>query len=199
MITARFILGALVMVALPPSLLWWFIIHPFVGFWRGVGVRPTFAILIVAQILGMVALYFVHEPLMGRDLGTNPGLIALAVLSLAISIGVALTRKKQLTVRILTGVPELSSDDPGRLLTEGIYGRVRHPRYVEVMLGVLAYALFSNHLGPYILFAASLPVVHLLVLLEERELMDRFGAEYEQYRSRVPPYLPRRRTSASGS
>jgi protein-S-isoprenylcysteine O-methyltransferase Ste14 len=30
------------------------------------------------------------------------------------------------------------------------------------------------------------------VLLEERELRDRFGAEYEEYCRRVPRYIPKR-------
>jgi protein-S-isoprenylcysteine O-methyltransferase Ste14 len=32
------------------------------------------------------------------------------------------------------------------------------------------------------------------VLLEERELAERFGAEYLDYCRRVPRYVPRRRT-----
>ena len=31
------------------------------------------------------------------------------------------------------GTPELSPSDHGHLLTDGIYGRVRNPRYIEVL------------------------------------------------------------------
>lgn len=77
------------------------------------------------------------------------------------------------------------------MLSEGIYGRIRHPRYVEVVIGTWAYAVFANHLGAYVVAALTIPSIHLIVLLEERELVERFGARYEEYRSRVPRYVPR--------
>jgi protein-S-isoprenylcysteine O-methyltransferase Ste14 len=36
-------------------------------------------------------------------------------------------------------------------------------------------------------------VIHLVVILEERELVDRFGDAYRKYAARVPRYFPRRR------
>jgi protein-S-isoprenylcysteine O-methyltransferase Ste14 len=36
------------------------------------------------------------------------------------------------------------------------------------------------------------PLLHLIVLLEERELPDRFGEAYVDYSRRVPRYWPRR-------
>jgi protein-S-isoprenylcysteine O-methyltransferase Ste14 len=38
----------------------------------------------------------------------------------------------------------------------------------------------------------TLPTLYLIVLLEERELRDRFGVEYEEYCRRVPRFVPRR-------
>ena len=69
---------------------------------------------------------------------------------------------------------------------------MRHPRYVEIVLGVAAYAVFANYLGAYIVTIALVPTLHLIVLLEERELIDRFGAAYVNYAAQVPRYLPRR-------
>ena len=111
----------------------------------------------------------------------------------AITTWIAVIRRRQLTTRILFGVPELDKDNPGTLLTDGIYAHLRHPRYVEVWLGTLAYACFANYLGAWIVWLATGPMLHLVVLLEERELRDRFGGEYEAYMARVPRYLPRLR------
>ena len=52
--------------------------------------------------------------------------------------------------------------------------------------------LLTDHGTHFLLpvFAAILPAVHLIVLLEERELGRRFGAAYDEYAARVPRYLP---------
>lgn len=53
------------------------------------------------------------------------------------------------------------------LVTQGIYSRMRHPRYVEMLL---AHALFTNYLAAYGVFALSVAGLALIVRLEEREL-----------------------------
>jgi protein-S-isoprenylcysteine O-methyltransferase Ste14 len=63
---------------------------------------------------------------------------------------------------------------------------------VEVVLGVFGYAFIANHVGAWVIALATLPVLHGVVWLEERELSDRFGEAYEEYRRRVPRYLPGR-------
>ena len=73
----------------------------------------------------------------------------------------------------------------------GIYSRLRHPRYVESLLWILSYALFTNYLAMYVAFLLMLPIMHLVVLFEEKELKERFGVEYEEYCRRVPRYIPR--------
>ena len=88
-------------------------------------------------------------------------------------------------------MPELQANGRGgQLLTEGIYSKMRHPRYVELSLGTFALTLFVNHLGTYLLFVAFLAGLHAVVLLEERELCERFGEEYLAYRARVPRFIP---------
>ena len=110
---------------------------------------------------------------------------------IATSVAIAIQRRKQLDSRTLAGVPELDREAPGKVLTGGIYAFVRHPRYIEVALGTLGYAVFSMWLGALVVALLSLPVLHLIVLIEERELVARFGDEYEEYRARVPRYVPR--------
>ena len=191
--TARYIFAVLVVSWLPPAIVWWFIVHPFVEFWRRIGPKGTLSILGTVALACVIGLTIIRDRLVGPDLGTRYELIIAATVFAVISTWIAVLRRKQLTTRILAGVPELEQDGESTLLTEGLYGHVRHPRYVEVWIGTLAYACFANYVGAWIVWLATGPTLHLIVLLEERELLDRFGAEYEAYAARVPRYVPRRR------
>lgn len=53
------------------------------------------------------------------------------------------------------------------------------------------YSLVANYLALYALLLLSLPTLYLVVILEERELRDRFGAEYTAYCREVPRFLPK--------
>jgi protein-S-isoprenylcysteine O-methyltransferase Ste14 len=198
--TARYWMGVLVVTWLPPALLWWFLIHPFVGFWRRLGTKTTLVAMGVLYVAGVAVLIPLRDVLLVRDLGTNAGVLSASALLVALSFWIAARRKKHLTTRILAGIPELDADAEGfTLLTEGIYARVRHPRYVEIAVGTLGYALFSAWLGALVIAIATLPLLHAIVLFEERELAERFGEEYERYRRTVPRYVPRRARSSTTS
>lgn len=188
--TARYVVGVLLVTFVPPGMAWWFIVHPFVDFWRRVGVKPTLTVVGVVGVAGVAALMPLRDRLLQDDFGTRPLLVVLAAILMAGAIWVAVLRKRHLTMRILAGVPELANED-ATLLEEGVYAMVRHPRYVEVAIGVWAYAVFSNYLGAYVVAAATMPALHLIVLMEERELRDRFGHRYAEYMERVPRYVPR--------
>jgi protein-S-isoprenylcysteine O-methyltransferase Ste14 len=191
--TARHALALLVLLTYPPAVLLWLAIHPWAHRWRCIGALGTYLVLSV-PMLGLVAgLFAWRATLLGRDLGRSWLLVALALTCLVVAGAIARQRIKHLGFATLSGKPELSQAAyPGRLLTEGIYARLRHPRYVEVTLWTLGYVLFANHGGVYLLWLLSLPTLHLVVLLEERELRQRFGASYEEYARRVPRYLPKR-------
>ena len=190
--TIRYYAALMLLVSMPVSLGLWFAIHPFAPFWRRLGPVRTYAVLALPSLAVMAAMFHWRRPLLRVQFGTNRVFVSLAVVAVVASVAVAVQRRKHLTFAILAGVPELSEERaPGRLLTEGIYGRIRHPRYVEATLAVLAYALFANYLAVWVLLAAWVPGLYLVVLLEERELRDRFGSEYLAYCRRVPRFLPR--------
>lgn len=191
---ARYVIGALLVISLPPAIVYWFILHPFVAFWRRVGTKPTFWILGIFMVGTMAVLYPFHRALLGRDLGTSLPSIALAVPLLVAGGIISRKRRRHLTFRILAGTPELAPESPGAgLLTEGIYGRIRHPRYVEFTLALTGWSLFANYIGLYGMTALSIAALFLIVLLEERELRERFGQAYVAYSARVPRFIPRRR------
>lgn len=189
--TVRYIFAVLTVIGVPPAMAWWFVVHPFVGFWRRVGVKGTLAAVGGMIVSGMGALWLVRQPLVGADLGTDWTLAGFGAGFMLAAAYLGAKRRRYLTPGILAGVPELEeSGRGGRVLTEGPYAVVRHPRYVEVVIGMVGYALFANYAGVYLVVLVCMPVLHAIVLLEERELIDRFGKAYEDYAARVPRYIP---------
>jgi protein-S-isoprenylcysteine O-methyltransferase Ste14 len=192
---ARWFIAVLMVATVPPAVCAWYIIHPFTRFWRRLGTVASFCIIYSILISACLLLWEFSPALLGRDLGFQPLLLVAAVPAAVLGGVIAKKRRKHLNQRILVGVPEISTVDKGRLLTEGIYARTRNPRYLEFLAFVLAYVAFANYTGTWMLYALVLPAIHLVVLLEERELRERFGAEYEDYCRRVPRYVPSRRAS----
>jgi len=192
--TVRHFFAALLVVCLPPAIIYWLVVHPFAQWWRRLDARITYGILIVFAIgLGMLLFAF-REPLLGRDLGTSKLLVGIGIVLGLMSVVVSLLCRKQLTLKILVGAPEVSrAAFPGQLLQDGIFGVIRHPRYLSVILGISAWALIVGYFGAYIVAGLSLIGLWPLIVLEERELVSRFGPAYAAYRSRVPALVPRLR------
>jgi protein-S-isoprenylcysteine O-methyltransferase Ste14 len=192
MTTARYIIAVLLVISLPPAMAWWFVIHPFVGFWRRVGKPITYTVMTVLFLGGVAGLFAIRDALVLADLGTNWIMVGVASVLIIPAIWLAVARTKYLSFAILAGVPELDVDGSGgKLLNEGIYAVIRHPRYMEIVLGTLAYAAFANYLGGYVIALLTIPAIHAIVVIEEKELGARFGEQYDAYRASVPRYIPR--------
>ena len=189
--SVRYVLGLLIVLTLPPSIAWWYILHFFVKFWRKVGPAYTMLTLFSLMFTSAISLYSVQEILMGRDLGANWFLVGLGGLFILVSWGIAVSRGRHMTPKTMFGIPELQTDGRGgKLLTRGPYSVIRHPRYAEVLFGISGAVFLANWSGVYVIVAVCFVAHHGAVLLEERELLDRFGEEYETYRNQVPRYIP---------
>jgi len=95
-------------------------------------------------------------------------------------------------------LPEIAPDRyPRALVMDGIYSRVRHPRYLQLLIALAGYALIANHLASYVAVALWVPAILVIVALEERELLDHFGQRYANYCRRVPRLIPRVRSPKS--
>jgi len=77
-----------------------------------------------------------------------------------------------------------------RIITTGVYSLVRHPQYLG---GILAHIGFSILLSAWYSLIVT-PIVTLIIYLiskkEEEELLREFGREYEEYRKKVPMFIP---------
>jgi protein-S-isoprenylcysteine O-methyltransferase Ste14 len=190
--TLRYAVALLVVIGFPPAFVFWLVVHPLARKWRRLGPLATLAILYPLLVLGMAGLFLAREPLLAVEFGTRWLLVALGALCVVVAAVVFREVRRQLPVRVQMGLPELDPRAEQRLLTEGAYARIRHPRYVEMMLALLGFALVANYLAGYVVFALGLLALHAVVLLEERELRERFGGAWDAYARRVPRYVPAR-------
>ena len=189
---ARYYTALLLLMTAPGGMMYWFSIHPFIGFWRKIGPPGTLAIhlFFLTVLAGLVVL--VRKPLLVVQFGSEPWLMVPAVLLFALSIVLRIQVSRHLTRKILMGIPELAPDrNPSPLLTKGPFARVRNPRYLQVILAILAGALFSNYLASYAVFVAGIVILRTVIWMEEKELRARFGKSYDEYCARVPRLLPR--------
>jgi protein-S-isoprenylcysteine O-methyltransferase Ste14 len=81
---------------------------------------------------------------------------------------------------------------PGHtLVTTGIYGVIRNPSYLGMLVMLLGWALaFSSALG-VLLTLLMIPLLVARMAAEERLLRTQFGAEYEAYCARTARLIPR--------
>jgi protein-S-isoprenylcysteine O-methyltransferase Ste14 len=188
----RYYVALLVLIGVPGAFVFWFSLHPFVKFWRKAGVRWTY-IFHVALLFGVGAIVFrLRDFLLAREFGTQPVFIAAALAVYAVAFSVAFERRKGLSRQQLVGLPELAPERAdNRLITEGIYARVRHPRYLELLLVLLGHALLTNYLAVYLALAVCLAGFPLLIWMEEKELRQRFGKDHQLYCDRVPRLIPK--------
>ena len=192
----RHCIAVVLLLVAPGMYFWWYSIHPFIRFWKKVGPRRTLAIHLGLVIALAIWMYQVRQPLLSTEYGTNWALILLAIPLYAVPLFVLVVALlnpsyRQPRIRVLLGLSELAPEIyKTRLITTGFYSRLRHPRYVLVLIFLLASALVCNYLVTYVIFLSSLIWVLLLVRIEEKELRERFGSEYEQYCAQVPRFWP---------
>lgn len=188
----RYWIALLMLCLIPGSLAWWFSIHPFISFWRRIGTGPTLVLNFVIVALIAAAVATQRGWLLAVDLGNHP---APASIGLGLLILTLILRRKvgaELAPSTLIGLPELDpATRPQPLLTAGPYALVRHPRYLQLLLANFGWAFLANYLALYLVSAASVAVIWLLVRLEEAELSRRFGAEWSSYARRVPRFIPK--------
>jgi protein-S-isoprenylcysteine O-methyltransferase Ste14 len=84
--------------------------------------------------------------------------------------------------------------EEGRIVDANIYSVLRHPVYAGVLRVIIGLALLNGNANSmaFILFA-PLGLFGWIRLVEEKELIERFGGSYLDYRKRVPAFWPRLR------
>ncbi|GAA3589652.1 isoprenylcysteine carboxylmethyltransferase family protein [Nonomuraea rosea] len=83
---------------------------------------------------------------------------------------------------------------PDRLVVGGLYRHVRNPMYVAIFAAVIGQAMVFGDPGLLLYVAVlAIPVYSFVHWYEEPNLSERFGSDYDAYRSHVPGWWPRLR------
>ena len=86
------------------------------------------------------------------------------------------------------------TDDGRRLVTTGLYSRTRNPLFFFAALILWLTPLMTESLLSFNILATI--YFYLGARHEERSLKAEYGEAYEEYRSRVPMFLPRLRSAS---
>ena len=80
---------------------------------------------------------------------------------------------------------------PGHtLVTSGIYGIIRHPSYLGLLVGALGWGLAFRSVVGVLLMVLTVPVILARIRAEEALLHTQFGAEYDAFRARTSRLIP---------
>ena len=89
-----------------------------------------------------------------------------------------------------TSTVEVRASQP--VIASGPYAWARHPSYTgALMVGLGTLVMLHSAVGLALFVVTALPAYAHRIRVEERALVDELGAEYREYRERVPALLPR--------
>jgi protein-S-isoprenylcysteine O-methyltransferase Ste14 len=81
----------------------------------------------------------------------------------------------------------------GELVTTGIYGYVRHPQYLGILLLTFGMNIQWLTLLTLLLYPFLVILYYRLAKKEAKEMEEKFGDEYRKYKQKVPMFIPRLR------
>lgn len=189
--TFRYIVALLLVTLVPAVCCYWLLLHGLLPVWKRLGISASQYLLWAAVLAIAVLISTWRDVFLARDYGFQPipATIGIILLSGAVVFRLQIERFLPWTVQL--GLPEI--DPVGhahKLVTQGPYAHTRHPRYLQVFLALVGWAFLANYAAGYLVALLWLPLMLIIVRLEEAELHRRFGAEYTVYGDRVARFWP---------
>ena len=194
---ARVIFAQGIVIFYPGIFVFWLIVHNNIERLRPFGTRAYWVAAAAWLVTSGPLLYFrrtifsVHWAM--------PDFVAvtfttLGVISIVLALVFLSQAAKQIPLRTMIGFPEIEPQKNKQLvLNSGVYSKTRNPIYLAHWLLVFSAAAFTNFAATWILFALDCIVLPLLIRVEERELLTRYGSGYQVYMGRVPRFFPQLR------
>jgi protein-S-isoprenylcysteine O-methyltransferase Ste14 len=174
-----------------PVPLYWFVVHPQIDYWRK-HQKAAYAVGLLAWPLVAAGLVMFRHEMFLRE---YPAAWRMAAGFTLIILEIYLfgrARRDLGTARFI-GRTELSGG--GEVVSQGIYARMRNPRYFGSFLAIVGACLLAGNARMWLVAAVWTILMRVAIGFEEREMRNRFGDAYIEYCARVPRFFSWRRTT----
>ncbi len=189
-------LALLALLLWPAIPLFWIPVHGFNRFFRKIGLL-TYALPLFTWLPIAYLIYLNRMNLLSYTIIVPHALGIIGMITLVGGIILQLWTLHLLSFRGITGMPEVSERYSGRFVTKGPFSVVRHPTYLSHTLMLLGVFLVTGAVTVAVFTVLDFFLIHALIIpLEDRELMNRFGRDYMKYKNEVPRFFPTFRKTA---
>jgi len=172
-----------------PNPVFWLIVHPQIGYWRGrLRLAYPTALLTSWGLVTTCLVVFRRVLFMQTERGDLQ--VGIGLLLIALGIHLFARAKRDLGASRFIGKTELLGG--GEVVDSGIYAHVRNPRYVGMIAAVTGACVLAATPLMWEVCGVWFVLVLIVIGFEERELRGRLGAPYIEYCRRVPRFIPYR-------
>jgi protein-S-isoprenylcysteine O-methyltransferase Ste14 len=170
--------------------LFWLVAHTNARRWSGPG--AAFRVLLPCWALFILIAGAVTWPWHEIVVFQNAPTILSGIIFLCLGLSIYLRSRTYFSWKQLSGAPEFEMGDlqQQRLVISGMHARVRHPIYLAHLLNLIGWTLIAGLQVQLWLVGFAASTGWLMIALEERELLSRFGEEYRKYQESVPSIIP---------
>lgn len=184
------LIALITIIVWPVVPLFWIPVHCATGFFRKIRLL-TYIMPLVTWLPLAYFIYYYRDFILQFKIVLPAAVTVIGILFLAFGTSLHIWTGKLLGLRGLIGLPEIEPEEGGRLVTEGPFSVVRHPTYLAHTMMFLGVFLITGMAAVGIITILDIVVINSLVIpLEEKELLIRFGDEYERYKGKVPGFFP---------
>lgn len=171
-----------------PIPLYWFVLHPARKFWS-TRRNMAFVVALACSWLPVTVLLSVYHRALLSGHWPTIWRFALGLAMIALEAWGFWRVRHDLGDARLVGAAELSGS--GQIAQQGIYSKIRHPRYAGSFIALIGACLLAVTVTLWVITAVWVVLTAITIGMEEKELRIRFGESYNDYCRRVPRFVPR--------
>ncbi|MCX7771081.1 MAG: isoprenylcysteine carboxylmethyltransferase family protein [Proteobacteria bacterium] len=185
---------ALILLLLWPIIpIFWTIVHGFPKIIKKIKLSVYPAVFFITLIIDFI-LFHNRDYLFSATLSLNQLFVFTGYILFASGLLLQIWTLLLLSLPGITGVPEIKDDKDFDLVIKGPFSIIRHPTYLAHTLILLGAFLFTSYIILLIITVLDFLLnIFIIIPLEERELINRMGEKYKNYKRKVKwkliPYI----------